>query len=161
MLDKNGNRVFVIKGILHKNAGCRCPKYKKKIPIYDTPTRYRRWRTLDAFDQRISLYKAVMYALNNEERLIVYLDDGRIEITSKIIEREMKVIETARKNFLFMNTVRGVQASANIFSVLRRAVMNGLDSEKYMTYLLEKLLLIDTKSEKKIDELMPWLGALP
>lgn len=115
--------------------------------------------------QRISgttqLYKAVMYALNNEERLIVYLDDGRIEITSKIIEREMKAIGTARKNFLFMNTVRGVQASANIFSVLRTTVMNGLDSEKYMTYLLEKLLLIDTKSEKKIDELMPRLGALP
>lgn len=153
MLDKNGNMVFVIKGILHKNTGCRCPNYKKKIPIYDTPTRYRRWRTLDAFDQRISgttqLYKAVMYALNNEERPIVYLDDGRIEITSKIIEREMKAIGTARKNFLFMNTVRGVQASANIFSVLRTTVMNGLDSEKYMTYLLEKLLLIDTKSEKK------------
>ena len=102
-----------------------------------------------------------MYALNNEERLIVYLDDGRIEITSKIIEREMKAIGTARKSFLFTNTVRGVQASANIFSVLRTTVMNGLDSEKYMTYLLEKLLLIDTKSEKKIDELMPRLGALP
>ena len=48
--DKKGNRILVIKGRLHKNAGCRCPKCRKKLSIYDTPTRNRRWRTLDAFD---------------------------------------------------------------------------------------------------------------
>ena len=47
-----------------------------------------------------------------------------------------------------MNTVRGAQASANIFSVLRTAVMNGLNHEKYMTYLLKRLPLIDIESKK-------------
>lgn len=115
----------------------------------------------DRIPSSTQLYKAVMYALNHEEGLRRYLDDGRIEITSNIIEREMKSFGIARKNFLFMNTVRGAQASANIFSVLRTAVMNGLDPEKYMTYLLERLPLIDIESEKQIDELMPWSGSLP
>lgn len=39
--------------------------------------------------------------------------------------------------------------------------MNYLDSEKYMTYLISKLPLIDIDDEKQIEELMPWSESLP
>ena len=38
-----------------------------------------------------------------------------------------------------MNTVNGAQISVHIFSVLRTAVMNHLDPESFMTYLISKL----------------------
>lgn len=118
-------------------------------------------RDQDRIPKSTQLYKAVMYALDHEEGLRRYLDDGRIEMTSNIIEREMKAFSIARKNFLVMNTVNGVQTSVYIFSVLRTAVMNHLDPEKYMTYLISKLPLIDIDDEKQIEELMPWSESLP
>ena len=60
-----------------------------------------------------------------------------------------------------MNTVNGAQMSLHIFSVLRTAVMNHLDPEKYMTYLISKLPLIDIDDENQIEELMPWSESLP
>lgn len=50
VLDRNGNRNLLIKGRLYKRAQCRCSECNKQLPIYDTPTRNRRWRTLDVFD---------------------------------------------------------------------------------------------------------------
>jgi transposase len=48
--DRNGDRICLIKGRLYKSAQCRCPKCKKQLPVYDTPTKNRRWRTLDVLD---------------------------------------------------------------------------------------------------------------
>lgn len=109
----------------------------------------------------IMLHKACTYALNQEEGLRKYLDDGRIEITSNIIEREMKAFSIPRKNFLFMNSERGADASSNIYSVMRSAVINGLDPEKYMTYLLEQLPEIDVHDDEQLNKVMPWSDLLP
>lgn len=71
-------------------------------------------RDQDRITKLTQLYKAVMYALDHEEGLRRYLDDGRIEMTSNIIEREMKALSIVCKNFLFMNTVNGAQTSVHI-----------------------------------------------
>ena len=44
-----------------------------------------------------------------------------------------------RKNWLFSQSFEGANSSAIILSLLETAKRNGLDSEKYLTYLLEKL----------------------
>ena len=44
-----------------------------------------------------------------------------------------------RKNWLFSQSFEGAKSSAIILLLLETAKRNGLDSEKYLTYLLEKL----------------------
>lgn len=116
---------------------------------------------LPRIPKKTTLHDACEYLLNNEEGLRKYLSDGRVEITSNIIEREMKAFSIPRKNFLFMNTISGAESSANIYSVMRTAVLNDLDPEKYMSYLIEKLPYTDVDDNKELEKIMPWSDSLP
>jgi len=51
--------------------------------------------------QRSKLAKAIRYAFNHWDGLLLYLDDGRLEIDSNTVERFMKPIALGRKNSLF------------------------------------------------------------
>ena len=64
-----------------------------------------------------------------------------------------------------MNTVRGAQASAVIYSVTETARANGLNVYYYMRHLLTELpQLLQTREkldESLLEPLMPWSKALP
>jgi transposase len=47
------------------------------------------------------LGKAVAYTLNQLERLIGYLDDGRLPIDNSMAENAVKPFVVGRKNWLF------------------------------------------------------------
>ena len=56
-----------------------------------------------------------------------YLQDGRCEISNNAAERKAKVYATARKNFLFHDTVDGAKASAIVMSLIETAKANDLN----------------------------------
>ena len=64
---------------------------------------------------------ALNYLKNQWPTLIVYLEDGRIELSNNRAERSIKPFVISRKNFLFANTARGAQSSAVIFSLIETA----------------------------------------
>jgi hypothetical protein len=47
------------------------------------------------------LAKAMRYALRHWPGLILYLDDGRLEMDSNIVERAIRPVTITRKNSLF------------------------------------------------------------
>ena len=61
---------------------------------------------------------ALNYLKNQWPTLIVYLEDGRIELSNNRAERSIKPFVISRKNFLFANTPGGAQSSAVIFSLI-------------------------------------------
>ncbi|WP_412133200.1 transposase domain-containing protein [Enterococcus cecorum] len=63
-----------------------------------------------------------------------------------------------RKNWLFSQSFEGAKSSAIILSLLETAKRNGLDSEKYLTYLLEKLPNEESFAKKKtvLEAYLPW-----
>jgi hypothetical protein len=75
---------------------------------------------------------------NQWPTLIVYLEDGRIELSNNRAERSIKPFVISRKNFLFANTPGGAQSSAVIFSLIETAKENGLDPYRYLTWLLNE-----------------------
>ena len=88
--------------------------------------------------------KALHYLHNEWPRLIRYLDDGRLEIDNNLAENAIRPFVIGRKNWLFANSVRGVKASANLYSLIETVKANGLEPYAYLRYLFAELPKAET-----------------
>ena len=102
------------------------------------------------------LGKAVTYGHNQWEKLLRFLEDGRIEISNNRAERSIKPFVIGRKNWLFCNTPKGARASAIIYSIVETAKENGLNPYAYLTHLFEKLPNLNSRDAETLDQLLPW-----
>lgn len=108
-----------------------------------------------------ALGKAIKYCRNQWHKLIVFLEDGRLEIDNNRSERSIKPFVIGRKNFLFSNTPKGAKSSAIIYSIVETAKENGLIPFEYLKYLFEQLPNIDTTNAEVLDQLLPWSPTIP
>ncbi|MCY0871099.1 MAG: IS66 family transposase, partial [Firmicutes bacterium] len=108
-----------------------------------------------------ALGKAITYCLNQWSKLVVFMEDGNLELDNNRSERSIKPFVISRKNFLFSNTPRGARASAITFSLVETAKENGLDPYMYLKYLFERLPNIETSDAKATADLLPWSEQLP
>jgi transposase len=99
----------------------------------------------------------IRYGLNHWEGLTRFLDDGRIELDTNIVERGIRPIVLNRKNALFAGHDEGAQNWACIASLIETCKLNGVDPQAYLTDVLTKLVNLWPAS--RIDELMPWAWA--
>ena len=83
--------------------------------------------------------KALNYLHNEWDKLIRYLDDGRLEIDNNGAENAIRPFVLGRKNWLFSASVKGVKASANLYSLIETAKANGLEPYAYLRYLFTEL----------------------
>lgn len=109
--------------------------------------------------------KGLAYSINQEGYLKVFLTDGEVPIDDSASERALRNFTIGRKNWMTINTVRGAQASAVIYSITETARANGLNVYYYIKYLLEQLAeLIDDQGNierSELEPLMPWSKTLP
>lgn len=103
------------------------------------------------------------YCLNQWDKLVVFLQDERLELDNNRSERSIKPFVIGRKNWLFSNTPRGAKASATIYSTIETAKENGLNPLIYLTWLFEVMpQLADPKDPSALDQLLlPWSEVLP
>lgn len=103
------------------------------------------------------LGKAIAYALNHEETFKNVLLDGELVLSNNIAERAIKTWVIGRKNWLFSQSFEGAQSSAIILSLIETAKRNGLDPERYIRYLLDKLPNEATLTDKaRLSAYLPW-----
>jgi hypothetical protein len=95
------------------------------------------------------------------DKLIAFLQDGRLELDNNRSERSIKPFVIGRKNWLFANTPRGAKASAITYSIIETAKENGLNPFQYLIYLFEKLPNLDPQDKNALDQLLPWSASLP
>ncbi|MCY9663668.1 IS66 family transposase [Paenibacillus alginolyticus] len=108
------------------------------------------------------LGQAIGYSLNQWDKLMVFMKDGRLELDNNRSERSIKPFVIGRKNWLFANTPRGAKASAAIYSVIETAKENGLHPFRYLTYLFEQLPNLPNLQEPQaLEPFMPWSSQLP
>lgn len=124
----------------------------------------------DIFRQELVLPKSetakgLAYSINQEKYLKVFLTDGEVPIDDSASERALRNFTIGRKNWMTINTVRGAQASAVIYSITETARANGLNVYYYIRHLLEQLAwLIDDQGNIEQSEpkpLMPRSKVLP
>ena len=107
--------------------------------------------------------KAVAYSLKLKSELKTYLKSGYIPMDNNLAERGIKPFVINRKNFLFSNTEKGARASTILMSIITTAKTNGLDTYKYLAYLMDELYKLDLYSSQltieqleKMNHLLPW-----
>jgi transposase len=101
--------------------------------------------------------EAIRYAVNHRTGLEQFLDDGRIETDTNIVERAIRPICLSRKNALFASGDDGGARWAAIASLVATCKLNGVDPQRYFTDLLTRL--VNGWPNSRIDQLMPWCWA--
>ena len=101
--------------------------------------------------------QAIRYALNHRNGLVRFLDDGRIEPGTNVVERAIRPLVLSRKNALFASGDDGGARWSAIASLVETCKLNGVDPLRYFTDLLTRL--VNGWPNSRIDELMPWRWA--
>jgi transposase len=66
-----------------------------------------------------ALAEAIRYALRHRQRLVLFLEDGRVELDTNTIERAIQPITLGRKNGLFAGSDVGARHWAVVASLGR------------------------------------------
>ncbi len=98
--------------------------------------------------------KAIRYALNHRDGLERFLEDGRVEMDSNVVERAIRPLVLSRKNALFASGDDGGRRWADLASLIETCKLNGVNPQVYLTDLLTRL--VNGWPQSRIDELMPW-----
>ena len=107
------------------------------------------------------------YSLNQEKYLKVFLEDGEVPIDNSASERALRTFCVGKKNWVLINSVKGANASAVIYSITETAKLNGLNPYYYLNHLLTEMPKLIPEDEthsipdEELDKLMPWATELP
>ena len=97
--------------------------------------------------------KALHYLHEQWGKLTRYLEDGRLEIDNNLCENAIRPFVMGRKSWLFSTSVAGVNASANLYSLIETAKANDLEPYAYLREVFTKLPLAATVDD--IEALLP------
>jgi transposase len=113
-------------------------RQKHARPVFDE---LRTWLevTLPQIPPSSATGQALNYLHNEWDRLIRYLDDGRLEIDNNLAENAIRPFVVGRRNWLFSTSVKGVKASANLYSLIECAKINGLEPYAYLRHVFTEL----------------------
>jgi transposase len=109
---------------------------------------------LAAVSGKSTIAAAIRYALSRWDGLARFLDDGRIEIDSNVVERAIRPIALGRKNHLFAGSDGGGEHWAVIASLVETCKMNDVDPQLYLRDVISKIVARHPIS--RIDELLPF-----
>jgi hypothetical protein len=117
---------------------------------------FREWfeHQLGRVSGKAPIADAIRYALHHWDGLIRFLDDGRIELDTNIVERGIRPIVLNRKNALFAGHDEGAANWACITSLIETCKLNGVDPQAYFADVLTRLVNLWPAS--RLDDLMPW-----
>lgn len=118
-------------------------------------TDLHRWlrASVRKLSKKSALAGAIHYALARWEALLRYRDDGTLEIDNNAAERALRAVALGRKNYLFAGSDCGGERAAAIYSLIGSAKLNGLDPEKYLRHVLERIAEYPIN---RIEQLLPW-----
>jgi hypothetical protein len=101
------------------------------------------------------LAEAIRYALRHWRGLVLFLEDGRVELDTNTIERAIRPIALGRKNALFAGSDGGARHWAIVTSLVATAKLNGVEPLAWLTDVLERMVSGRTKA-RELERLLPW-----
>ena len=157
-LERIAKLYAVEKDIRGRNADeRRVVRQDRSRPIIDDLEPWLRAK-LALISQKTKLAEAIRYALSRWDGLTRFLDDGRIEIDSNVVERSIRPIALNRKNALFAGSDGGGENWAVVASLIETCKLNAVDPQAYLSDVITKIITGHPNS--RIDELLPWAYAV-
>jgi len=102
-----------------------------------------------------AIAKAFVYINNQFAKLVVYLEDGRLNIDNNGAENHIRPMVLGRKNWLFSTSVKGAEAIATWYTIIETAKANRLEPYHYLKYLLTQLPYYQ-RDGQDMEALLPW-----
>ncbi|MDP3887575.1 IS66 family transposase [Hydrogenophaga sp.] len=113
---------------------------------------------LAAQSKRVSrksdLGEAMNYMLKRQDGFRLFLEDGRVDIDSNLVENAIRSPAMNRRNALFAGHDEGGRNWARFASLIGTCKMNGVEPYAYLRDLFTKLA--NGHLARDIDALMPW-----
>jgi transposase len=132
----------------------RAVRQERSQPIVDA---LHAWLTvqLGRVSGRSNLAEAIRYALRHWQGLVLFLEDGRVELDNNTVERAIRPIALGRKNALFAGSDGGARHWAIVASLVATAKLNGVEPLAWLTDVLERVVSGRTKAHE-LKQLLPW-----
>src|SRR5215212_1539294 len=132
----------------------RSTRQERSRPLVDA---LHAWLTaqLERVSGKSGLAEAIRYALRHWAGLVLFLEDGRLELDTNTIERAIRPIALGRKNSLFAGSDGGARHWAIVASMAATAKLNGVEPLAWLTDVLERMVSGRTKAHE-LERLLPW-----
>lgn len=101
-----------------------------------------------------ALGKALSYTVNQWPKLVRHLEHPEVPVDNNYLENQIRPFAQGRRAWLFAHNPYGAKASANLFSLVSCARVNGLEPYAYLLHLLEQLPTASTA--EALEALLPW-----
>lgn len=117
------------------------------------------WLTAQAarVSRKSDLGEAMAYMLKRQHGFRLFLDDGRVDIDSNLVENAIRSPAMNRRNALFAGHDEGGRNWARFASLIGSCKMNGVEPYAYLRDLF--ISIANGHLAKDIDALMPWAYA--
>jgi len=103
---------------------------------------------------RSEMGKAVAYLLNHWDGLTLFLQDGRVEMDTNLVENQIRPLTLTRKNALFAGHYEAGRSWSRLASLIATCKLNDVEPYAWMKATLEAIA--NGHPQSRIDELMPW-----
>ncbi len=104
--------------------------------------------------RKSDLGEAMAYMLKRQDGFRLFLEDGRVDIDSNLVENAIRSPAMNRRNALFAGHDEGGRNWARFASLIGSCKMNGVEPYAYLRDLFTKLA--NGRLDRDIDALMPW-----
>lgn len=104
--------------------------------------------------RKSDLGEAMAYMLKRQDGFRLFLEDGRVDIDSNLVENAIRSPAMNRRNALFAGHDEGGRNWARFASLIGTCKMNGVEPYAYLQDLFTKLA--NGHLDRDIDALMPW-----
>jgi len=140
----------------------RCADERRVVRQAETAPRVAEFRTwLEQQHTRLpgqsDTAKIIRYAFHHWDGLIRFLDDGRIEMDTNIVERSMRPQSLTKKNALFAGNDDGGRSWAILASLIECCKLGAIEPQAYLADVLTRL--VNLWPNNRLDELLPWTWA--
>jgi transposase len=132
----------------------RTVRQERSRPVVDA---LHAWLTvqLARVSGKSGLAEAIRYALRHWQGLVLFLEDGRLELDTNTVERAIRPISLGRKNSLFAGSDGGARWWAIVASLVATAKLNGVEPLAWLTDVLERMVSGRAKAHE-LERLLPW-----
>jgi transposase len=97
------------------------------------------WKTKRRFLPRSNMGKAIDYALEQWSSLLLYLEDGRLEIDNNLVENAIRPTAIGKKNWLFFGEENAGERGAIIYTIIESCRRRGIDPYEYLRDVFTRL----------------------
>ena len=101
-----------------------------------------------------ALGKALSYTVKQWPKLMRHLEHPEVPVDNNYLENQIRPFSLGRRAWLFAHNPYGAASSANLYSLVACARVNGLEPHAYLLHLLEELPKASTA--EALEALLPW-----